>query len=142
MTSNNPLIGTWRLLSWENRSVDGQISYPLGKDAVGYIMYNPDGYMFVAIMRPNRLKFAVGDLLSGSTEEKAQAASTYVSYCGRYAFRGDTVVHHVELSLYPNWVGVEQERLVELTGNRLTLSTRPLLLGVIQQTAHLVWERA
>ncbi len=44
MTSN-PLIGTWRLISWENRSVDGQISYPLGKDAVGYIMYHQDGYM-------------------------------------------------------------------------------------------------
>ena len=36
MTSN-PLIGTWRLLSWENRSVeDGLVSYPLGKDATGY----------------------------------------------------------------------------------------------------------
>jgi hypothetical protein len=76
---SNPLIGTWRLLSWENWRVDGQISYPLGKAAVGYIMYNPDGYMFVAIMSPNRMKFAAGDLLSGSTEEKAQAASTYVS---------------------------------------------------------------
>jgi hypothetical protein len=51
----NPLIGSWRLVSWENRSIDGQkISYPLGRDAVGYIMYNQDGYMSVAIMRPNR----------------------------------------------------------------------------------------
>ncbi len=141
MTSN-PLIGTWRLISWENRSVDGQkISYPLGKDAVGYIMYNEDGYMFVAIMRPNREKFTVGDLLGGSTEEKVQAANTYVSYCGRYEFRGDTVTHHVDLSLFPNWVGVEQERLVEFRGNRLTLSTRPILLGGIQRTAHLIWER-
>ena len=137
----NPLIGTWRLMSWENRSVDGQISYPLGRDAVGYIMYNPDGYMFVAIMRPDRVKFAAGDLLGGSTEEKAQAAETYVSYCGQYEFRGDTVIHHVELSLFPNWVGVGQERLVELMGNRLMLSTRPVLLGGIQQTAHLLWER-
>ena len=138
----NPLIGTWRLISWENRSVDGQkISYPLGKDAVGYIMYNEDGYMFVAIMRPNREKFTVGDLLGGSTEEKVQAANTYVSYCGRYEFRGDTVTHHVDLSLFPNWVGVEQERLVEFRGNRLTLSTRPILLGGIQRTAHLIWER-
>jgi hypothetical protein len=65
MTSN-PLIGTWRLISWETRSVDGQkISYPLGKDAVGYIMYNEDGDMFVAIIRPNRVRFAVGDLLGG-----------------------------------------------------------------------------
>jgi hypothetical protein len=141
MTSN-PLIGTWRLISWENRSVDGQkISYPLGKDAVGYIMYNEDGYMFVAISRPNREKFTVGDLLGGSTEEKVQAANTYVSYCGRYEFRGDTVTHHVDLSLFPNWVGVEQERLVEFRGNRLTLSTRPILLGGIQRTAHLIWER-
>jgi Lipocalin-like domain len=48
---SNPLIGTWRLVSWENRSVeDDEVSYPLDKDAEGYIMYNPDGYMFVAIM--------------------------------------------------------------------------------------------
>ena len=96
--------------------------------------------MFVAIMRPNRVSFPTGDLLSGSTEEKAQAAGTYVSYCGRYEFRGDTVVHHVELSLFPNWIGVEQERLVEVTGDRLILSTRPLLLGGAQRTAHLIWE--
>jgi len=77
--TRNPLIGTWRLISWENRSLDGQISYPLGKDAVGYIIYNQDGYMFVAIMRPDRATFAAGDLLSGSIEEKAYAAGTYVS---------------------------------------------------------------
>jgi hypothetical protein len=142
MMASNPLIGTWRLISWENRRVvDGQVSYPLGKDAVGYIMYNEDGYMFVAIMGSNRLRFAADDLLSGTKEEEAQAEETYVSYCGRYEFHGDSVIHHVELSLFPNWVGVEQERLVEVTGNRLTLSTRPILLRGIQQRAHLIWER-
>ena len=141
MTSN-PLVGTWSLISWETRSVDGQkISYPFGREAAGYIMYNADGYMSVAITRPNRERFDAGDLLSGSTEEKAHAASTYMSYCGQYEFQGETVVHHVELSLFPNWVGVEQERLVELRGNRLTLSTRPILLGGELQTAHLIWER-
>jgi hypothetical protein len=99
--SPDPLIGTWRLISWENRRADGRITYPLGKDAVGYIIYNRDGYMFVAIMGPNRINFRVGDLLAGSTEEKARATETYVSYCGQYEFRGDTVIHHVELSLFP-----------------------------------------
>ncbi len=141
MTSN-PLIGTWRLISWETRSVDGQkINYPFGKDAVGYIMYNQDGYMSVTISRPSREKFAAGDLLRASTQEKVQAAETYVSYCGQYEFRGETVVHHVELSLFPNWVGVEQERLVKLRGEQLTLSTRPMLLRGEPQTAHLIWER-
>jgi hypothetical protein len=69
--ASNPLIGTWRLISWENRSVvDGQISYPLGRDATGYIMYNEDGYMFVAIMGPNRLRFAADDLLSATTKRR------------------------------------------------------------------------
>src|SRR5215216_943552 len=140
--ASNPLIGTWRLLSWENRSVeDGQLSYPLGEDATGYIIYNEDGYMFVAIMAPHRLRFAHDDLLSATKEEEALAEETYLSYCGRYDFLGDRVVHHVELSLFPNWIGGDQERLVDLRGERLTLSTRALLLRGIQQTAHLIWER-
>jgi hypothetical protein len=140
--ASNPLIGTWRLLSWENRTVlDEEVSYPLGKDAVGYIMYGQDGYMSVAIVRPDRANFAAGDLLRASAEERAQAAGTYVSYCGRYESRGDTVVHRVELSLFPSWIGVEQERLVEVAGDRLILSTRPILLGGVQRTAHLIWER-
>ena len=125
----NPLIGTWRLVTRENQSLDGHISHPFGRDAVGYILYNADGYMSVTIMRPDRVNFALGDLLAGSPEEKVQAAETYMSYGGRYEFRGDIVIHHVEVSLFPNWVGGRQERLVELTGNPLILSTRPMLLS-------------
>jgi hypothetical protein len=27
---------------------------------------------------------------------------SFVAYAGRYSFRGDRVIHHVELSLFPN----------------------------------------
>ena len=83
----------------ERREEDGRISFPPGEDATGYIMYNQDGYMFVAIMSPYRLKFAGGDLLSGTTEEEAQAEETFLSYCGRYELREDRVIHQIELSL-------------------------------------------
>ena len=139
--ASNPLIGTWKLVSWENRSLDGQVTYPLGEDAVGYISYTQDGYVFVSMMRSDRTQFTSGDLLGASAQEKVHAAETYVTYCGRYDFRGNTVVHHVELSLFPNWVGVDQERLVEIAGNRLTVSTRTMLLEGIQRSGHLVWER-
>lgn len=92
-------------------------------------------------MRRIESREAAEDLLGGTSEEKARAAETYVSYSGRYVFRGDRVIHDVELSLFPNWSGVEQERLGEVTGNRLTLRTSPLLLGGIELSARVVWER-
>jgi hypothetical protein len=51
-------------------------------------MYNEDGYMSVAMMTANRLKFAAGDPGGGTDEEKIAAADSYVSYCGRYEIQG------------------------------------------------------
>ena len=96
----------------------------------------------VTISRRGRAGFAAGDLLSGSAEEQARAVQGFVAYAGRYSFHGDRVIHHVELSLFPNWVGTDQERWVELAGDRLTLSASPLLLAGKQQVPRLLWERA
>jgi hypothetical protein len=52
------------------------------------------------------------------------------------------VRHHIELSLFPNWTGVTQERIVSLNGDTLRISTPPLLIKGKVQTAHLVWKRA
>ena len=135
------LIGAWQLLSWENRAADGQLTYPMGTDALGSLLYTADGRFSVIISRRGRAGFAAGDLLSGTTEEKARAVEGFVAYAGRYSFHGDRVVHHVELSLFPNWVGTDQERSVELSGDRLILSARPLLLAGTRQVPRLVWER-
>jgi Lipocalin-like domain len=87
---SNPLVGTWRRVSWENRAADGRVSHPLGEDPIGFILYTEDGYMAVAIMRSGRAPFAADDLLAGSSEEKARAAETFVSYVGRYEYQAAT----------------------------------------------------
>jgi hypothetical protein len=137
----HPLQGTWRLVSWQNRSADGEVTYPLGPDAVGYLTYTADGYVFVALMRADRAAFAAGDLLGGSPEERAAAAAGYISYAGTFEVRAERVIHHVLASLFPNWVGTEQERFVRWEGERLILSTAPTVFAGRQQTGHLVWER-
>jgi hypothetical protein len=139
--TRSALEGAWRLVSWENRAADGQVTYPMGTDALGYLLYTADGRFSVTISRRGRAGFAAGDLLSGTTEEQARAVEGFVAYAGRYSFDGDRVIHHVELSLFPNWVGSDQERWVELAEDRLTLSASPLLLAGTQQVPHLVWER-
>ena len=137
----HPLQGTWRLVSWENRSAAGEVTYPLGPDAVGYLTYTADGYVFVALMRADRAAFAAGDLLAGSPDERAAAAAGYISYAGTFEVRADRVIHHVLASLFPNWVGTDQERFIGWEGERLLLSTAPTVFAGRQQTGHLVWER-
>ena len=139
--AHDALVGAWQLVSWENRTADGQVTYPMGTDALGSLVYTASGRFSVTISRRGRAGFAAGDLLSGTTEEQARAVEGFVAYAGRYSFHGDRVVHHVELSLFPNWVGSDQERWVELSGDRLTLSARPLLLAGQLQGPRLVWKR-
>jgi hypothetical protein len=112
--AHDALVGAWRLVSWENQAADGQVTYPMGADALGYVLYSGDGRFSVTISRADRAGFTAGDLLGGTTQEKARAMESFVGYAGRYSFHGDRVIHHVELSLFPNWVGTDQERWVEL----------------------------
>ena len=135
------VVGTWRLKRWETRAANGRVAYPLGPDAVGSLTYTPGGHVAVAIMRTGRAAFAGDDLLGGTPEERAAAAAGYVSYCGRYEVRDGAVVHHVELSLFPNWVGSEQVRFAEVAGDELTISTGPLPIGG-ETVSRLVWQRA
>ena len=104
---SDSVVGTWRLKRWETRDAEGRVAYPLGPNAVGYLIYTPEGHVSVSIMRADRLAFAGDDLLAGAPEERAAAAAGYVAYAGRYEVRGGAVVHRVELSLFPNWVGSE-----------------------------------
>ena len=81
------VTGTWRILLWETRALDGKVSHPFGSDPLGYLSYTPDGYMFGFVMQRGRPNFETNDLLGGTLTEKVQAMSTLVAYCGRYEIR-------------------------------------------------------
>ncbi len=139
--AENQILGAWRLVSCEIRDSEGNVNYPYGKDAGGLLMYTHDGYMSGTLTRPNRPHFGSGDILGGTIEEQALAAQTYLAYCGKYEIKEKSVLHYVENSLFPNWVGVVQERFFEFKDGRLTLSTPPILGGGKQQIGYLIWER-
>lgn len=135
-------IGTWQLVSYQLKTLDNQISYPLEKDAIGYLLYNEDGYMSVAVMVANRPLFKSEDARAGTSAEKISIADDYISYCGRYKVQGNKVIHSVKVSSFPNWIGTNQERTFKFEDNKLTLSTPdPILIAGKQQVGLLIWER-
>ncbi|RQV09871.1 hypothetical protein DF039_28310 [Burkholderia cenocepacia] len=139
------LVGAWRLVSYEIHPRDGStVTYPLGRDARGWILYTPDGYMSAQLMAAGRPPYADGDLQGGSVEERAAAAHGYIAYSGPFSVDDDgTLTHEMDVSLYPNWIGNVQQRVVSLDGDRLQLGTAgPVRIRGREVDPVLVWARA
>jgi hypothetical protein len=132
------LVGTWRLVLYETVDEGGRRSRPYG-DAVGRLTYDPDGHMTGQVMRPNRAPVALGE---GYAQQVRAAYIGYIAYFGRYEVAGDgrSVVHRVEGSLNPAWVGGNQVRTLRFDGDRLILHANVEKAGGIVRH-ELTWER-
>jgi hypothetical protein len=121
-------LGTWKLVSWVMMTQDSRVSFPFGAQAVGRILYTQDGYMAATLMAANRpcLEVSLDELAFKPKYTRAifrfmRAAWTYLSYSGSYDVVGDTVIHHVEASLYPDWIGTDLVRTYAFAGDQLVL---------------------
>ncbi len=63
---SNPFEGAWKLISFETRTEEGDISYPWGRDSVGLYIFGGDGFSSVAVMAARRPNFASGDIRGNS----------------------------------------------------------------------------
>jgi hypothetical protein len=139
------IIGAWELVSYiERDSPDGPARYPHGEDALGLIMYTPDGYMSAQIMTPGRPVYDQPIARGGTTEQATAAALGYLAYSGPYSVDESTGVvhHHLMVSLLPNWLGSTQVRYTQLDGQRLTISSTTPLADGGKVWSTLVWARA
>lgn len=136
------LVGTWRLLAWRRVAEDGTITYPLGEDAWGRLVYTPNGRMAVHIAAADRPRLETSDPpLGGDTEKRAAAYSTFLAYGGSYDLDGDTVVHRVEASLFPEWSGQVQRRPFTYENGELVLRTPPMEGAAGSVVNELAWAR-
>jgi hypothetical protein len=132
-------IGTWKLVSIETRTAKGEVVQPAAgtnQNRLGYIVYDPAGYMAVTIMPMGRKKYAGAQ----PTDEEAQATvAGYTGYFGTFTIneKEQYVTHHLQGSVNPG-MGANQQRFFELSGNRLTLKPPP---GANGNQQRLTWER-
>jgi hypothetical protein len=118
------LIGVWSLVAWVQDYDDGRLVRPFGGSPAGTLMYTPGGHMSGVIASGDRPDFAGDAQWQASETERARAYSSFLAYAGTYTVDGDVVIHHVLTSLFPNWVGRDQRRVAEPSGDRLTLTGR------------------
>ena len=138
------LVGVWRLVSYTTTDPDtGEVFYPFGRNASGYIIYTAGGRMAALLQAEGRKRFSAGNRINAPAEERAEAFTTSSAYTGTYTYSVDRVVHHVEVATNPDWIGSDQLRFPKVEGKRLTITT-PLLPtrpdGKLRGSV-LVWER-
>ena len=136
--ANNRFAGVWKLVSEETRNATGEV-VRRGPDGgrVGYIAYDPAGYMGVVLAYSTRSKFAERQ---ATPPEALEAMRTYNSYWGSFAVDElhSTVTHQTFGALSPGFSGSNQVRKFTIAGNRLTLQP-PTAANGDQNT--LTWER-
>ncbi|MFZ5827035.1 MAG: lipocalin-like domain-containing protein [Bacillota bacterium] len=138
----NPLVGTWRILTFEMRAADGQVALrPLGERPTGYLLYSAEGYMSAAVSAPERTAWSVPDQLLAPEEERAAAISGLMAYSGRYEVVDGAVIHYPEAAHMPNMVGAPQRRFFVIDGDRMTLTSPPFRAGGQPVTVSATWER-
>ncbi len=131
-------VGTWKLVSYEARLEDGTVLYPMGKDAIGTLIYTDTGYMSGHLSRADIDKSSFDQ---NNVETKVVIhISNHLSYTGKFQVDESKVTHHIEICVFPSWVGSDQERFYKFTSDRLILSTGIYNLDGVRQSSHLIWK--
>ena len=131
------LLGGWMLVSWTANDADGNVTrYPMGEDALGAIIYSPDGRMSAHLARNP----ATADEADEGQTGNGVAGSNSIAYGGVLEVNEEAgeVYHHVDIASIPGWIGTTLTRTYALDGDMLTLTTPPNQNG---GTNVLVWAR-
>jgi hypothetical protein len=134
------LLGTWTIVSWEQKKSDGTRLKQFGPSPRGIAFFDAGGRYIITVMRSDRAKYASNVIWQGTAEENKATAEGTQTYFGTYSVNeaDRSIAIHIEASSFPNWNGTDQKRMVSITGDQLTLTYRP----PSGENVDVVWKRA
>ena len=138
---DNPLVGTWRLVSYTREVLaTGERMDLLGANPEGLLTYTRGGHVSAIIARDGR-RPPTG--LVATEAEKVELYDGLVAYAGTYTVEGDRVTHRIEVSWNQSWTGTAVVRTFAVEGNRVRLQTAPSPgpFGGREGIGVLIWQR-
>src|ERR1700742_3428346 len=114
----HPLVGNWKLVSWQVIGDDGKAQDIFGATPSGYLVITPEGRSIVLTTASGR---------KPGTDDAARAAlqKSMLSYSGHYRVEGDDFITSVDVSWNEEWNGSEQRRHYRIEGDRLFIESEP-----------------
>ncbi|HKC59444.1 MAG TPA: lipocalin-like domain-containing protein [Myxococcales bacterium] len=134
------VVGAWTMKS-NVLDQGGTKTEPYGSDAKGSVILTSNGRVALVITRTDIPKFASNNRTTGTAEENKAAVAGSIAYFGTYTVNepGKMLIMQLEGCSYPNWVGTEQKRTLELSGDELKFINQAPSMG--QGTITVTWKR-
>jgi hypothetical protein len=140
--SNHLIVGTWRLTSFTEENLEtGEVRYPFGEAARALVIYEASGYVATIFARSDRKP----PLTAQATDQEAMDLYRgIIAFAGRYEVDGNRLIYRPEISWNEAWNGTTQERVIEVSEDRLETNSVPAvsILTGARTVFSLVWERA
>lgn len=113
------VVGTWRLISAEDK-VNGQWTpYTFGNPPSGYFIYDATGHASIQIMTTPPQKIAGPD--SPTPSDALVIFNNYIAYYGTYTVDAENITVQVEGAWDPSQVGTAQARPYQIKGDTLII---------------------
>ena len=129
------LVGTWRLIAYEEWLPNGSVERPFGVSPSGYLVYDDTGHMHLQVMStPAMFDFPGAGDGTGEPSLIQVAYQGYVAYYGTYTvdWAHQVVTHHVEGSLQPDYTATDQPRSFRFEGDRFVIQEHDSLTGACE----------
>jgi hypothetical protein len=141
-TLKKQIVGTWTFVSALDVKADGTKSDRWGSNPKGIFMFDANGNFAQFITRSDLPKFGAKRIDQGTAEEFKAVMTGLVASFGTYTVNEaeKTVITHVEGSVLPDLVGVDQKRkIISLTASELKYTNPTTVTGLAAET---IWKRA
>jgi Lipocalin-like domain len=129
------VVGTWELVTFTSRQVDGRVEEPWGPHPAGRIVYDTDGHVTALLMHERRNE-------GGGSLSPPEIQGEFSAYFGTYHVDAAQriITHQVAASLAAARASKELRRNFDFKDGMLTLSF-PTTRNGVPVTNHLVWKR-
>ena len=143
-TLASQLLGTWRLVSREDRTPSGErrIDPGLGADPLAILVYDATGHFAAQFMKRDRSGVAAAAPVSAGANNSA-AVNGYDAYFGTYTVdeASASVTQRLDGALSPGDVGKVVTRQMRVEGDRLIIQLATTSADGDPVTRTLIWLR-
>jgi hypothetical protein len=125
------IVGTWKLISAENKVNGKWTPYVFGNPPSGYFIYDATGRASIQIMTTPPQKVADPD--NPTPAEALNIFNNYIAYYGTYTLDAVNITVKVEGAWDPSQVGTAQARQYQLQGNTLIIGDQVTYIRTLKR---------